>query len=97
SSSATSVFQANGSVILNGSGTSSNELVNWGNTGVTGNEFAVKGNLTLSGNGELFTSASGEAIGFLFNGAGTISSPQVFTMASSVTDPFGSFEVSNGT
>lgn len=65
-----SIFQANGNVSLNGTGTN---ILEWGNGTISSNYFGVKGNLTVTGTGRINTASSTTAaIGFVFNGSGAV-------------------------
>ncbi len=91
--SAVSIFQANGDVSLNGTGTN---IIEWGKGSISGNYFGVKGNLTISGSAKINTSSSSTAaMGFVFNGTGTVQQLSN-TSTGSTSSTECSYEVNSG-
>ncbi len=88
-----SIFQANGNVSLNGTGTN---ILEWGNGTINSNYFGVKGNLTITGSGRINTASSTTtAIGFVFNGSGTLQTLSN-TSTGSTTSTECSYQVNSG-
>lgn len=95
----TILFQANGNATY--TGTSTTASLNWmsgGTSGLTYNiTFGIKGNFNWTGSGKPYTSGSGSAKGFTFNGTGTLVAPQTLTYAGATADYGHIFVVNTGT
>ena len=93
------LFQANGDATF--TGTSTTASLNWmaGGTGGTIYDitFGIKGNFNWTGTGKAYTTGSGTAKGFVFNGIGTIGSPQTLSYSGAAPDYGNIFAVNTGT
>ena len=96
----TVLFQANGDATFTGSSTLT--AFDWMAGGTSGTSypitFGIVGNFNWSNaTGRPYTTGSGSATGFVFNGAGTTVSPQTLTYSGSAIAFGGIFAVSTGT
>ena len=93
------LFQANGNATFTGTSTTSSfDWMSGGSGGTIYNiTFGIKGNFNWTGAGKAYTSGSGTAKGFVFNGAGTSASPQTLTYAGAAPDYGNIFAVNAGT
>ncbi len=76
----------------------STRLIDWGtNATLSANEFRITGNFSKAASvGIFYTSSSSAATGFVFNGAGTLASPQTLSYAGTNSD-YTSYTVNTGT
>jgi len=97
----TILFQVNNNVTFTGATETSPYSLDWMQGGTSGTvypiTFGITGNLTWSGAGDPYTSGSGTAKGFVFNGAGTPSSPQTLTYSGAASSYGQIYQVNNGT
>lgn len=95
----TILFQANGNATF--TGTSTTASLDWMTGGTSGSRyditFGIKGNFNWSGTGKPYTSGSGTAKGFTFNGTAPVSSPQTITYSGATSDYGHIFVVNSGT
>ncbi|MCF6128202.1 T9SS sorting signal type C domain-containing protein [Flavobacterium sp. AS60] len=96
----TILFQANGDATFTGSSTTT--AFDWmtGGTALTTYDitFGIKGNFNWSNtSGRPYVAGSGTPKGFVFNGVGTIATPQTLTYSGSTISYGGDFTVNAGT